>query len=223
MSTPAADTPIYRFELAEAPFEIAPLREGLLRDQAGAYASFEGWIRNHNDGRPVDGLRYEAYAALALDEGRRIVEEAVARFAAIAQPWSGRGHLVVYIMAAPYLVEAAVRAGDRSTAQRVLRLYDSWAAGLATDLTATVTPLPAISVSALVPVSPGMKYGEMISKLRTAERSMGARAVISQFSWPAPMTFSGGSEMIRACPVHWIAPSLASISLMVSFSATRSK
>lgn len=81
MSTPAADTPIYRFELAEAPFEIAPLREGLLRDQAGAYASFEGWIRNHNDGRPVDGLRYEAYAALALDEGRRIVEEAVARFA----------------------------------------------------------------------------------------------------------------------------------------------
>lgn len=56
--------------------------------------------------------------------------EAVARFAAIAQPWSGRGHLVVYIMAAPYLVEAAVRAGDRSTAQRVLRLYDSWAAGL---------------------------------------------------------------------------------------------
>lgn len=70
-----------RFELAEVPFEIAPLREGLLRDEAGAYASFEGWIRDHNDGRPVDGLRYEAYTALALEEGRRIVEEAVARFA----------------------------------------------------------------------------------------------------------------------------------------------
>src|SRR3546814_4520141 len=58
---------------------------------------------------------------------------------------------------------------------------------------------PAISVSALVPASPGMKYGEIISKLRAAERSMGARAFISQFSRPAPMTFSGGSEMIRAC------------------------
>jgi len=61
-------TPLARFELADAPFDIAPLREGLLRDEAGAYASFEGWIRNHND-------------ALALEEGRRIVEEAVARFA----------------------------------------------------------------------------------------------------------------------------------------------
>ncbi|KAF1700052.1 molybdenum cofactor biosynthesis protein MoaE [Pseudoxanthomonas suwonensis] len=69
-----------RFELATSDIDIGPLREGLLRDEAGAYASFEGWIRNHNDGRPVSGLRYEAYASLAVAEGQRIVEEAAGRF-----------------------------------------------------------------------------------------------------------------------------------------------
>lgn len=70
-----------RFALADAPFEIAPLRARLLRAEAGAYASFEGWVRDHNEGRRASGLRYEAYAALAETEGSRIVDEALARFA----------------------------------------------------------------------------------------------------------------------------------------------
>ena len=70
-----------RFALADAPFEIAPLRARLLRAEAGAYASFEGWVRDHNEGRRASGLRYEAYAALAEAEGTRIVDEALARFA----------------------------------------------------------------------------------------------------------------------------------------------
>ena len=69
-----------RFSLADAPFDIAPLRARLLRADAGAYASFEGWVRNHNDGRAALGLRYEAYAALAEAEGAKIVEEALAKF-----------------------------------------------------------------------------------------------------------------------------------------------
>ena len=69
-----------RFLLADAPFDIAPLRARLLRADAGAYASFEGWVRNHNDGRAALGLRYEAYAALAEAEGAKIVEEALAKF-----------------------------------------------------------------------------------------------------------------------------------------------
>ena len=68
-----------RFSLADAPFDIAPLRARLLRADAGAYASFEGWVRNHNDGRAALGLRYEAYAALAEAEGAKIVEEALAK------------------------------------------------------------------------------------------------------------------------------------------------
>jgi molybdopterin synthase catalytic subunit len=71
---------VARFELAEAGFEVEQRRAALLRSEAGAYASFEGWVRDHNDGRPVRGLRYEAYATLAGAEGQRIVEEAAARF-----------------------------------------------------------------------------------------------------------------------------------------------
>ena len=69
-----------RFALSDTPFDIAPLRARLMRAEAGAYASFEGWVRNHNDGRAALGLRYEAYVALAAAEGAKIVEEALATF-----------------------------------------------------------------------------------------------------------------------------------------------
>ena len=69
-----------RFLLADTPFDTAVLRAQLLDDRVGGYASFEGWVRNHNDGRAVHGLRYEAYAALAESEGEAILEEALVRF-----------------------------------------------------------------------------------------------------------------------------------------------
>ena len=68
------------FTISETPFDIAALRSRLLDARVGAYASFEGWVRDHNDGRNVHGLRYEAYTALAEAEGGRIVDEARARF-----------------------------------------------------------------------------------------------------------------------------------------------
>ncbi|WP_202839993.1 molybdenum cofactor biosynthesis protein MoaE [Luteimonas saliphila] len=72
-----------RFGIAAEPIDIAPLRARLLHERAGAFAAFEGWVRNHNDGRPVDGLRYEAYVALAEAEGERIVLEALEKFGAL--------------------------------------------------------------------------------------------------------------------------------------------
>ena len=72
-----------RFALSQTPFDTAALRAALLDARVGAYASFEGWVRDHNDGRPVLGLRYEAYARLAQSEGGHILEEARARFEVI--------------------------------------------------------------------------------------------------------------------------------------------
>ena len=69
-----------RFELANTPFDVAALRARLLDNRVGGFASFEGWVRDHNDGRQVAGLRYEAYAALAENEGARIVDKAVEKF-----------------------------------------------------------------------------------------------------------------------------------------------
>ena len=57
------------------------MREALLACGAGAYASFEGWVRDHSHGRAVLALGYEAYGALAQAEGDQVLAEARANFA----------------------------------------------------------------------------------------------------------------------------------------------
>lgn len=69
-----------RFILSSAAFDTAHLRARLMHPGAGAYASFEGWVRDHHAGRAVLGLRYEAYEALATSEGARVVQAAIDRF-----------------------------------------------------------------------------------------------------------------------------------------------
>jgi molybdopterin synthase catalytic subunit len=61
---------------------IAPaeLRAGLADPACGGYAAFEGWVRDSHEGQRVRALEYEAYEALGLREGERIVAEAIARF-----------------------------------------------------------------------------------------------------------------------------------------------
>jgi molybdopterin synthase catalytic subunit len=47
----------------------------------GACVAFEGRVRNHNAGRAVVRLEYQAYATLALDVGNSILAEALHRHA----------------------------------------------------------------------------------------------------------------------------------------------
>ena len=68
------------FAISDQSIDIATLRESLNERRAGGFASFEGRVRDHNDGRAVNGLRYEAYVELAEAEGARILEEARAKF-----------------------------------------------------------------------------------------------------------------------------------------------
>ena len=68
------------FRLSDAPIDATALQAGLRNPRAGACASFEGWVRDHNDGRSVGGLRYEAYVELAEREGAAILVEARQRF-----------------------------------------------------------------------------------------------------------------------------------------------
>ncbi|MCY7354438.1 MAG: molybdenum cofactor biosynthesis protein MoaE [Lysobacter sp.] len=74
---------VKHFILSDAAFDIAPQRVQLLRDSAGAFVSFEGWVRDHNDGRAAHGLRYEAYTTLAEAEGERIIDEALNQFSIV--------------------------------------------------------------------------------------------------------------------------------------------
>lgn len=68
------------FRFIRGPIETDELRRELADPSCGGYAAFEGWVRNHNEGSRVRGLEYEAYEALGLREGERILDEAVERF-----------------------------------------------------------------------------------------------------------------------------------------------
>jgi molybdopterin synthase catalytic subunit len=67
------------FELTDEPITADTASE--VRDPgAGAFVAFEGWVRDENEGLAVQELHYEAYAALAIREGDRILGEALSRF-----------------------------------------------------------------------------------------------------------------------------------------------
>jgi molybdopterin synthase catalytic subunit len=51
---------------------------------AGALVSFDGIVRDHNEGRSVVALEYSAYVALAKREGEAIVRGAIERFGLLA-------------------------------------------------------------------------------------------------------------------------------------------
>jgi molybdopterin synthase catalytic subunit len=69
------------FALADQPLDPAALRASLPQPEDGALVVFEGWVRNHHDGRPVLGLTYEAAADLCQIEAAQILAEARQRFA----------------------------------------------------------------------------------------------------------------------------------------------
>jgi len=69
--------------MTQARIDPEQLRGELLDQAAGAYISFEGWIRNLNEGQEVLRLEYEAYEPLALSEGRKVVKEALERFSVL--------------------------------------------------------------------------------------------------------------------------------------------
>lgn len=64
------------FSLSPTTIDREGLRARVLTPEAGGYVSFEGWVRENNEGKKVTALEYEAYAELAVAEGQRIVAEA---------------------------------------------------------------------------------------------------------------------------------------------------
>ena len=70
-----------KFSISEQAIDLDALKQSMLHDQAGAFICFEGWVRNHHDGRTVQALGYQAYSALAETEGKKILEEACKQFA----------------------------------------------------------------------------------------------------------------------------------------------
>lgn len=83
-----------RFQISSEPLDPAALQRALADERAGACVTFEGWVRNRNEGQPVLSLEYEAYGALAEKEGARILAEAGEKFAILGAACAHRvGHL----------------------------------------------------------------------------------------------------------------------------------
>lgn len=71
------------FTMSSKPIDVAALQRTLADERAGACVTFEGWVRNQNEGQPVRSLEYEAYVILAEAEGERILTEAREKFALV--------------------------------------------------------------------------------------------------------------------------------------------
>lgn len=68
------------FRFSHDPIDAVPLRAELVDTHCGGFTAFEGWVRDHNEGQQVTRLEYEAFEALGVREGERIIEEARQRF-----------------------------------------------------------------------------------------------------------------------------------------------
>jgi molybdopterin/thiamine biosynthesis adenylyltransferase/molybdopterin synthase catalytic subunit/rhodanese-related sulfurtransferase len=68
------------FRFSSTALDESALRQLLADPACGGYAAFEGWVRDHNEGRRVRRLEYEAFEPLAIKEGERIIAAAIARF-----------------------------------------------------------------------------------------------------------------------------------------------
>lgn len=76
MSLPDFNHPM---SISDVDIDVVLLREQLFDHSAGALVTFEGWVRDHNEGREVVSLDYEVYRPLAIAEGTRIIQEVSAR------------------------------------------------------------------------------------------------------------------------------------------------
>ena len=100
------------FEVTDRDIDVDALQRRLESEAAGAYAAFQGWVRDHNDGRDVVSLEYEAYGPIAVSEGERVLAEALQRFNLLKVAASHRvGHLRIGDCAVWVGVSAAHR-GD---------------------------------------------------------------------------------------------------------------
>ena len=64
------------FALLDIAIDENRLKAMLDDDSCGAFVSFEGRVRNHNNATSVERLTYYGYEDLAINQGRLIIEQA---------------------------------------------------------------------------------------------------------------------------------------------------
>ncbi len=104
--------------IVETPLALEPLLAETEDAASGALVVFYGTVRDHNDGRPVHAMTYEAHIALAervlADVEREAVERFGARFCRIQ-------HRIGTLQLGEASVLIVVRAGHRDVAYAASR------------------------------------------------------------------------------------------------------
>ena len=108
------------FKIIETPLEDRDLKGAFSNPEAGGFVTFEGWVRNENEGQQVTALEYEAFTELAEKEGERILTEAGEKFDLLeAGCWHRVGHLRLGDMAV-WVGVSAVHRNEAFQACRVI-------------------------------------------------------------------------------------------------------
>jgi molybdopterin synthase catalytic subunit len=122
---------ISRFSLTDQPLDVAAISGSVAGSADGAVAVFVGLVRDHNAGRQVLRLEYEAYPALALKAFEQIAAEAAGRWTDATLAISHRtGRIeigeasVVIAAASPHRAEAF--AACRYAIERVKQIAPIW-------------------------------------------------------------------------------------------------
>lgn len=120
-----------RFHVTTDPLSAEAIVASVSTAQCGAVATFIGLVRDHNAGRRVEWLDYEAYPALAVKTFERIGSEAAARWpsATVAiHHRTGRMAIgeasVVVVAASPHRADAF--AACRYAIERVKQIAPVW-------------------------------------------------------------------------------------------------
>jgi molybdopterin synthase catalytic subunit len=128
--------------IGPAPLAIEPLVSAVTEDssaggtsarsgQDGAVVTFLGLVRNHNQGRRVQYLDYEAYPPLALKAFARIVDEVRGRWAGVRVALHHRTGRLDIGEASVAIVAASPHRGDayaacRYVIERVKQIAPIW-------------------------------------------------------------------------------------------------
>jgi molybdopterin synthase catalytic subunit len=117
--------------LTDEPIDPRPLVRSVLRRSDGAYVLFEGVVRDHHEGKPVESIFYDAYRPMAEKELERIVREVEAELPPVAIAVVHRlGMLqvgdssIAIVAASPHRAEAFTAC--RATIDRIKQTVPIW-------------------------------------------------------------------------------------------------
>ena len=113
-------SPAIQFSLVDHAIDSPSLAAELVNPAAGAVVTFDGRVRDHNDGRQVSHLEYQAYPALAVSTGQKILEEECARYGILRARAAHRTGPLAIGEAAVWLGVASAHRGSAFDAARAI-------------------------------------------------------------------------------------------------------